>query len=136
MAEMITIGGIQRRVELRLYDCQKILEEYNLYFSAQNLKIARKHADLLRLIDLASDKQEKLKLINEYTQKMQSDQALIRIPFMLIYDSIWRILASEERKNFRNKKKMIRAILMDEHEQLVYYVGSRILRMPGYKKKQ
>jgi hypothetical protein len=92
-----------------------------------------------RLVEIGKEQDEdkKIKMVDEYVRQIESAYNSIEFPFFLVYDIIWNILTDAERKRFKNKKnKMIREILIDELDDLVTFVGARVLRLAGYNKKK
>lgn len=130
----VKIGGINREVQLRMMDCNFILQKFNRWYAKSILAIKNKYENYLIEINMAEG-ERKADLIDQYAALIDRAMVDVHVPVDIVFESLWMILTEPEKKRFKNMRKMKKSILVEEIEGLVYFVGDKILNLSGYKKK-
>jgi len=134
--DLIVIGGEERAVSLKLMQCNEYIKKYNAVYIMEAAKIQKKYDYLLPKIKEEKDSAEQLRLIDEYIAKCEDERKLIQLPLEMIWEFIWGVLTADEKQRFDGKiENMVNEILIDEVQDLADFVGNKILRLQGYKKK-
>jgi hypothetical protein len=134
--DCVIIGGIQRQVRLKLRQCEEMFKAYSDFYTVEAAQIAAKYDYYLKDIKSEKDSAEQLRLIDEYIQKCENARKNIQYPFEMIFRYIWNILTDTEKQKFCDDiENMKNEILIDEMQGLADFIGSRVLRLQGYKKK-
>ena len=134
--DLIVIGGEERAASLKLMQCNEYIKEYNAIYILEAAKIQKKYDHLLPKIKEESDSAEQLRLIDEYIAKCEDERKLIQLPIDMVWRFIWGVLTDYEKQRFGGKiENMVNEVLVDEVQDLADFVGNKILRLQGYKKK-
>ena len=139
--EFITIAGREREVLLKKSVLDKAVKLFNFHYALGTRKVRK--IEEAKLLEIGkADEKDQLKLLDTYVNQVEEDMSSIEFPFYIINNILWEILSPEAKKSFKNffgrssKRIMVKDILADEYDNLVTYVGVKVLHLAGYNKKK
>lgn len=136
--DFLNVGGIPRQTVLKFELCNSFCKAYNIMYSIESAKVLKKYDHyLFEIGNVPEENSEKrLQLIDEYQALYLEEVKLITLPLDMIFLFGWGVLSESEKQKFSNSiDKMREEVLIDELQPMADFIGEKVLRLQGYKKK-